>query len=134
MLNLPRTNKEFAALPGEVWNRLANELERQANVQVAPPLELSDGPAGRRLSVRVKPDRLYWGVVQCHGPAGTEADYDDNRYWVALGYISNDQTDGPTSPVVATAYPTGDPRRQVVTATNFFENNDATRELNWPVV
>jgi hypothetical protein len=126
MLKLPRAHNYIDGVSAQVWNRAADEIERQANMQVAPPLELSDGPAGRRLSLRTRPDRLYWGVVQCHGPAGTEADYSDNRYWVALGYVSNTQTDAAAAPVTVTAYPTGDPRRQVVTATNFFESNDAT--------
>jgi|GEM_PF-5086392 len=95
-------------------------------LQVAPPLELTDGPAGRRLSLRVRPDRLYWGVVQCHGPAGTEPDFPDNRYWVAIGSIANTTADAITAKVHVAAYPIGDPRRKVVAATNFFENNDAT--------
>jgi hypothetical protein len=126
MLKLPRATNVIAALTGRAWNRAADEIERLANVQVAPPLELTDGPSGRRLSVRQLPDRLYWGVIQCNGPLGTEPDYPDNRYWVALGYVSNNETEDPTALVQVTAYPSGDPRRKVVTATNFFENNDAT--------
>ena len=126
MLKLPRATDEIAALSGQTWNQAADELERLGNFQVTPPLELTDGPSGRRLTLRVVPDRLYWGIIQCTGPLGTESDYPDNRYWVALGYVSNTQTDATTAKVKVTAYPPGDPRRQVVTATNFFENNDAT--------
>src|ERR1700722_174873 len=126
MLKLPRTAYDFDAISGDVWNQAANEIERLANVQVCPPLEMTDGPSGRRLALRVVPDRLYWGVIQCTGPVGTEADYADNRYWVALGYVSNLETDDPTTKVAVTAYPPDDPHWQVVTATNFFEENDAT--------
>jgi hypothetical protein len=126
MLKLPRAVDERVALSGQVWNRAADELERLANVQVAPPLELSDGPAGRRLGIRARPDRLYWGVVQCNGPLGTEPDYTDNRYWVGLARIVNHSGDDPTTAVQVTAYAADDPRYKVVTATNFFENNDAT--------
>jgi hypothetical protein len=129
MLELPRATDDRIALSGQVWNRAASELERLANVQVSPPLELTDGPAGRRLSVRIRPDRLYWGVIQCTGPAGTESDYSDNRYWVALAFVSNDQTDAATAPVTVTPYASGDPRRKVVTATNFFESNDLTHSV-----
>ena len=103
MLKLPRTNDDIAALSGQTWNRAADELERQANLQVAAPLELNDGPAGRRLSLRQQPNRLYWGVVQCTGPNGDEPDYSDNRYWVALGHISNNQTVDPTSKATVVA-------------------------------
>jgi hypothetical protein len=126
MLKLPRAHELIDIIAPEVWNKTADELERVSNLQVASPLELTDGPAGRRLAIRIQPDRLYWGVVQCHGPEGTEADYADNRYWVALGFISNASSDAPTVKVAVTAYPTNDPRRKVITATNFFENNDAT--------
>jgi hypothetical protein len=125
MLKLPRATDDVV-LSNEVWNRAATELERLALFQVSPPLELTEGPSGRRLAIRNLPDRLYWGVVQCTGPQGTEADYTDNRYWVALGYVSNDQTDDSTALVEVTAYASGDPRGKIVTATNFFENNDAT--------
>jgi hypothetical protein len=67
MPKLPRANDEVAAPPAQVWNNAADELERLSNLQVAPPLELTDGPAGRRLALRQAPDRLYWGVVQCTG-------------------------------------------------------------------
>jgi predicted short-subunit dehydrogenase-like oxidoreductase (DUF2520 family) len=72
MLKLPRAHDAVAALPADVWNDAADELERLSNFQAAPPLELTDGPAGRRLALRNTPDRLYWGVVQCTGPLGTE--------------------------------------------------------------
>jgi hypothetical protein len=80
MLTIPRATGDIEVFPADVWNRAADEIERLGNLQVAPPLELTDGPSGRRLSVRLRPDRLYWGVVQCHGPLGTESDYSDNRY------------------------------------------------------
>jgi hypothetical protein len=87
MLKLPRASYgDFIATRGQSWNRAADELERQANLQAAAPLEMTDGPAGRRISLRQQPDRFYWGVVQCTGPNGDESDYADNRYWVALGH------------------------------------------------
>src|ERR1700733_12470143 len=97
MLKLPRATNDAIAPSREVWNRAVTEIERSANLQVSPPLELTDGPSGRRLAIRNLPDRIYWGVVQCTGPQGTEADYPDNRYWVALGFVSNVQTDDPTA-------------------------------------
>jgi hypothetical protein len=126
MLKLPRADDQIDGISGDLWNEAADEIERLANLQATPPLELTDGPSGRRLALRVVPDRLYWGIIQCTGPMGTESDYADNRYWVALGYVSNIQTDPATAKVAVTAYAPGDPRWQVVTATNFFENNDAT--------
>jgi hypothetical protein len=129
MLTLPRAFNDFDAISGNVWNALADEVERTAHMQVCPPLELIDGPFGRRLALRVVPDRLYWGIIQCTGPMGSESDYADNRYWVALGYVSNIQTDPATAKVAVTAYAPSDPRWQVVTATNFFENNATARRF-----
>jgi hypothetical protein len=126
MPQLPRIERDKEAVSALIWNRAADKIDRLFNLQVSPPLEMTDGPTGRRLALRVQPDRLYWGVIQCTGPLGTESDFTDNRYWVAIGYVSNVQTDDPTAKVAVTAYPPGDPRWMVVTATNFFENNDST--------
>ena len=87
--------------PGKIWNRAATELRAPSptSTQVAPPLEMTDGPAGGGgLSLHSAPTASIGALSSAAARYGTEADYADNRYWVALAFVSNDQTQGPTAP------------------------------------
>jgi hypothetical protein len=64
-LNLPRAPGGAAvALEGSLYNLIAAEIERGAKLDVAAPLNLSDGDNGRLLSVKLPPWALQWGVLQ----------------------------------------------------------------------
>src|SRR5947209_8548334 len=51
MIRLPRATGDQVILSAEVWNELADEVERQGNLTVAPPLRLEDVSSGRRISI-----------------------------------------------------------------------------------
>jgi hypothetical protein len=57
-LRLPRTDEETVVLQGKLWNRVADALERLDRFTVAPPLQMTDGPDGRRLSARITTGRV----------------------------------------------------------------------------
>jgi len=121
MSKLPRApGSAPVVIDPRVWNELVLEVERLGRLSVAPPLQVSDGPAGRALSLRQVPQTLQWGVIVC--PSGGETAFTDNRYNVALGQITNSDGDD-TSALTVAAYALSDPRYRIVTATDLFENN-----------
>lgn len=58
MLNLPSAPPGVGSvvLAPEVWDRVRDLLTRCVNFSVAAPLQLSDTPAGRALSIQLEPD------------------------------------------------------------------------------
>jgi len=78
----------------------------------------------------VKVEAESWlGKIKNVGPA-SEADYTDERYWVARVYNDNELGDKTADPTFTEIIDSDDPLYRYVTATNLAENVDATHLLD----
>lgn len=72
-MKIPRTNDELVVIQGKVWNKLASEIERLANIVVAPPLEKTMTATGTLLRLNQSPYETIWARI-------TDV-YDDGYPW-----------------------------------------------------
>ena len=87
----------------------------------------TNSPAAQRIPRASSEEaRYFYGTIQTTGPAGTEADYTDARYWIKRQWVSNSSTTATDAVTLADAT---SPYNQIITATNLAEIGASTHNL-----
>ena len=102
------------------WNRAVNLLKRIQHIRGGPKISVTQGPSGVLIS---HAKDCFFADIQALGP-DSEADYEDERYWVQEQYVSNTATD--TTEAVTLAAKTAPLH---VTATNLAEIAGSTHSV-----
>jgi hypothetical protein len=103
-------------------NELAKAAKKVGSIRGGNGIRVRNLANGITISAEHKDQ--FWGIVVCRGPNGEE-DFDDNRYWVHLSYVSNNSTD-PYEKTTLEKEPEESPKYEIVAVTNWDEDNCET--------